>query len=54
MSLKKWLEQVEHLEQHLGRKSHSRKDYKKFRNHWLRRTPVEETPNTKIRYGWEY
>jgi len=54
MSLQKGLEQVEHLERRLGGKSHSRKWFKKFRNKWLRRTPKEEIPNTKMRKGWEY
>ena len=51
MSLLKGLEQIEHLH---GRKSHSRKVWKKFRNRWLRKFNKTEIPPTKLRKGWEY
>ena len=52
MSLKRTLEAIErHLD---GGKSHSRKWMKKMRNKWLRRTKIDEIPNTKLRKGWEY
>jgi hypothetical protein len=48
MSLK--TEQIEHLE---GRKSHSRKEYKRQRNRKIRRVRKDEIPNIKYN-GWEY
>lgn len=51
MSLKNCLEQIEHLERFLGRKSHSRKWMKRMRNKWLRK---QKEPNTRYRRGWEY
>lgn len=54
MSLQKGLEQIEHLERLLGKKSHSRKWYKKFRNKWLRKFKKDEIPPFKLRKGWEY
>lgn len=51
MSLK--LEQIEHLERFLGRKSHSRKEYKRQRNRKIRRIKKDELPNIKYK-GYEY
>lgn len=51
MALK--IEQIEHLERFLGRKSHSRKKYKNQRNRKIRRVKQNEIPNIKY-YGWEY
>ena len=48
MSLK--IEQIEHLG---GRKSHSRKEYKRQRNRKIRRVKQEEVPHIKYN-GWEY
>ena len=54
MSLKGRIEQIEHLDRRLGRKSHSRKWLKRARNRWLRRYPLEDIPPTRLRKGWEY
>lgn len=51
MALK--IEQIEHLERFLGRKSHSRKQFKKQRNRKIRRIKNTEIPNIKFK-GWEY
>ena len=48
MSLK--IEQIEHLG---GRKSHSRKEYKRQRNRKIRRVKKDEVPHIKYN-GWEY
>jgi len=54
MSLKGRIEQIEHLDRWLGKKSHSRKWLKKVRNKWLRRYTRYEVPPTRLRKGWEY
>lgn len=51
MSLK--LEQIEHLERLLGRKSKSRKWDKNQRNRKIRRVKKDEIPNIKYK-GYEY
>jgi len=48
MALK--LEQIEHLG---GKKSHSRKEYKKQRNRKIRRVKQDKIPHIKY-FGWEY
>jgi hypothetical protein len=48
------MEQIEHLDRYLGRKSHSRKWMKNQRNRKLRRVPKFIKPNTKQYKGWEY
>lgn len=51
MSLK--IEQIEHLDRFLGRKSHSRKWKKNQRNRKIRRVKSTEIPHIKFK-GWEY
>ena len=48
-----YLEQIEHLERALGRKSKSRKWHKNQRNRKIRRVKQEEVPHIKYN-GWEY
>jgi len=47
------IEQIEHFERYLGRKSHSRKWMKNQRNRKIRRFNKSEVPNIKYK-GWEY
>lgn len=57
MSLKKGLEQIEknlRKKDREGKSKKSSKIYKKFRNKWLRKIKGEETPNLKLRKGWEF
>ena len=56
MSLQKGLETIEPWlkKDRSGKSKKSSKLYKKFRNKWLRKTKIDEIPNTKIRYGYEY
>ena len=51
MSLKGNLEQIEGPTG--GRKSHSKKKYKKLRIKWMRSHKSDEVPNEKLRKGWE-
>ena len=48
-----YLEQIEHLERALGRKSKSRKWHKNQRNRKIRRVKKDEVPYIKYN-GWEY
>ena len=49
------LEKIEHLEQMLGGKSHSRKWMKNQKNRKIRRTNKLEKPQVNKMYkGWEY
>jgi hypothetical protein len=47
------LTQIEHLDRLLGRRSHSRKYYKKARNRKMRYVVETEIPYMKYD-GWEY
>lgn len=47
------LEQIEHLERFLGRKSKSRKWLKNQRNRKIRRVEKTTIPNIKYKF-WEY
>ena len=46
------MEQIEHLDRWLGRKSHSRKWMKNQRNRKIRRTNNEDIPFTNKYKGW--
>lgn len=57
MSLQKGLEKTESAfrkKDKEGKSKNSSKWWKKLRNKWLRRTKIEEIPNTKIRKGYEF